>query len=128
MLGEKRRRESDGTTTSPGLTTAESPEVLIDQRTVIRVWLEDNDDGRLFSQTLEHALQKGKTSNDFKSFLINCAPEDVRDILLGPDGRRVLRSIEDLQAKRDLNRTDLVLEMFHERECHFSIAPGRLTG
>lgn len=129
MSSAKRRRESDGTTASSTLSTAESPEVLIDQRTVIRAWLEDNDDGRLFSQILEHTLQKGNTSNDlFKSFLINCAPEDVRDILLGPDGRRVLRSIEDLQAKRDLNRTDLVLEMFHERECHFSIAPGRLTG
>lgn len=128
MSSAKRRRESDGTTASSSLSTAESPEVLIDQRTVIRAWLEDNEDGRLFSQNLEHTLQKGTSSTYLKSFLAELAPEDVRNILLGSDGRRVLRSIEDLQAKRDLNRTDLVLEMFHERECHFSIAPGRLTG
>ncbi|KAL4249535.1 hypothetical protein AB1N83_013896 [Pleurotus pulmonarius] len=115
MSSAKRKRESDGgTTASSGLSAAESPEVLIDQRTVIRAWLEDNEDGRLFSQNLEHALLKGKTSTDFKSFLSEHAPEDVRNILLGPDGCRVLRSIEDLQAKRDLDRTSLVLEMFQE--------------
>ncbi|KAL4255435.1 hypothetical protein AB1N83_012116, partial [Pleurotus pulmonarius] len=113
MSSAKRRRESDGTTASSSLSTAESPEVLIDQRTVIRAWLEETT-GSLFCQILELALEGKDTSLDFKSFLINCAPEDVRDILLGSDGRRVLRSIEDLQAKRDLNRTDLVLEMFHE--------------
>ncbi|KAG5221481.1 hypothetical protein IMY05_C4393000400 [Salix suchowensis] len=42
------------------------------------------------------------------------ASEDVRNILLGSDGSRVLRSIADLQARKRLDRTDLVLEMFHD--------------
>ncbi|KAF7416333.1 hypothetical protein PC9H_002598 [Pleurotus ostreatus] len=116
MSSAKRRRESDGTTASSSLSTAESPEVLTDQHAVIRAWLEDTNEGRLFSQILEFALQTGTSSTylHLKSFLAEHTPEDVRNILLGSDGRRVLRSIEDLQAKRDLNRTDLVLEMLHE--------------
>ncbi|KAL4250080.1 Protein kinase domain-containing protein [Pleurotus pulmonarius] len=114
MSSAKRKRESDSeTTASSSLSAAESPDARTDPRTVIHAWLEETT-GSLFCQILELALQKGKTSTDFQSFLSEHAPEDVRDILLGSDGRRVLRSIEDLQAKRDLNRTDLVLEMFHE--------------
>ncbi|KAF9488952.1 hypothetical protein BDN71DRAFT_1435741 [Pleurotus eryngii] len=102
---------------SAHLSTAKSHEAPTDHHVVIHAWLEDNEDGCFFSWNLEYALKKRKTSADFKSFLVMFTLEDVCNILLGLDGSWVLRSIADLQVRKHLDQTDLVLEMFHDLVC-----------